>query len=545
MNIRKRFSTKHQLLHRLQEGVAFGDGEEYNPAEYNQMASAFTKDYKARNYPDHDLLTSMGLEEDTSGDTPRRAFTPSNIERDYWEIVEGRTREIAVEYGNDVDTTEFGSGFPLSERGRSVYGTCDPEKVKLPEPKFGTEDYYKETWWNTNNIPWAPDSVLRHVKVGINGINVPWMYYGSLFTTFCWHNEDNYLYSINYHHTGAPKQWYGVPGTKKDAEGLEKVFKNYLSMKMRDVPDLLHHITTMFSPRLLQKAEVPIYKLLQHQGEFVVTFPRSFHGGFSMGPNIGEAVNFATHDWIAHGADANERYRSFARPAVFSHDRLTFTMAHHLEEQKSFKNCNALLKELERVVNEELELRKRLLTTGVRDVSDIIRLPKNRLDQLDEESADYDDKRLCHACKHVCFFSAVACECSQSKVSCLRHSHYMCRCPPARRYLMIWSPAEELQNTLTRVQEYCNSLKQAEPETDEVPTVKSDDLPEIAAGVEKDLDDHKGIPISVEPYFVPTVSESKEETTRVMPPEVTTDEDREASGDEDEDGGNYEDYEEP
>lgn len=543
MNIRKRFSTKHQLLHRLQEGVAFGDGEEYNPGEYNRMASAFTKDYKAKNYPEHELLTSMGIEEDSSGTIPRRTFTPNNLERDYWEIIESRTREIAVEYGNDVDTTEFGSGFPLSERGRSVYGTSDPEKMKLPEPKFGTEDYYKETWWNTNNIPWAPDSVLRHVKVGINGINVPWMYYGSLFTTFCWHNEDNYLYSINYHHTGAPKQWYGVPGTKKDAEGLEKVFKNYLSMKMRDVPDLLHHITTMFSPRLLQKAEVPIYKLLQYEGEFVVTFPRSFHGGFSMGPNIGEAVNFATHDWIAHGADANERYRSFARPAVFSHDRLTFTMAHHLDEQKSHKNCKALLTELERVVHEELELRRRLVATGVRDVSDIIKLPKNRLDQLDEESADYDDKRLCHACKHVCFFSAVACECSQSKVSCLRHSHYMCRCPPARRYMMIWSGSEELEETLKRVREYCDSLQQTDRESQDPAFEDSDDLPEVAAGVERDLEDHKGIPITVEPYMAPVQTDLKARNAPSVPPEVTTDEDREASGDDDDEVENNEDDE--
>lgn len=74
----------------------------------------------------------------------------------------------------------------------------------------------------------------------------------------------------------------------------------------------------MFSPRLLQNADVPVYKLVQYEGEYVVTFPRSFHGGFSLGPNVGEAVNFATHDWIAKGADANERYRSFARPAVFS-----------------------------------------------------------------------------------------------------------------------------------------------------------------------------------------------------------------------------------
>lgn len=531
MEIGKRFSTKHQLLHRLQEGVAFGDGVEYTPGEYCRMASAFAKDYKAKNYPEHDLLINTGLTEDsTTDEVRRRTFTPPNLERDYWEIVETRNREIAVEYGNDVDTNEFGSGFPLSERGRSVSGTCDPEKVKLPEPKFGTEDYYKETWWNTNNIPWAPDSVLRHVKVGINGINVPWMYYGSLFTTFCWHNEDNYLYSINYHHTGAPKQWYGVPGTQKDAEGLEKVFKNYLSMKMRDVPDLLHHITTMFSPRLLQKAEVPIYKLLQHEGEFVVTFPRAFHGGFSMGPNIGEAVNFATHDWIVHGADANERYRSFARPAVFSHDRLTFTMAHHLEDQKSYNNCMSLLKELERIVNEELQLRKRLIDSGVRDVSDMIKLPKNRLDQLDEESADYDDKRLCHACKHVCFFSAVACECSQTKVSCLRHSHFLCRCCPERRYLMIWSPEEELQGTLQRVRRFCETLKTSTDDVSEErkeAAVELDDLPVIAIGVEQDLANHMNAPITTEPY-----TPVKNTTYRTSSPrEVVTDDERGVSDD--------------
>lgn len=528
LNIRKRFSTKNQLLHRLQEGVAFGDGEEYNPSEYNRMASAFTEDYKLRNYPQHDLMINVTKKEDTEEkDEPRTTFTPRNLERDYWEIVETRNREIAVEYGNDVDTNEFGSGFPLSERGRCVYGTFDAEKAKQPDPKFGSKDYYKETWWNTNNMPWSPDSVLRHVKVGINGINVPWMYYGSLFTTFCWHNEDNYLYSINYHHTGAPKQWYGVPGTKKDAEGLEKVFKNYLSMKMRDAPDLLHHITTMFSPRLLQNADVPIYKLLQHEGEYVVTFPRAFHGGFSMGPNIGEAVNFATHDWIAHGADANERYRSFARPAVFSHDRLTFTMAHHLDEQKTYKNCSALLRELERVVQEELTSRTKLLATGVRDVSDLIELPQNCLDQLDEDSADYDDKRLCHACKHVCFFSAVACECSQSKVSCLRHSHFMCRCPTERRYLMVWSKEEELTTTLDKVRDHCQVLKEKEGDVTET-KVDAADLPEVAVGVERDLEDHSNLPIMTAPYTVPAegLGSAANIVSMVSPIEVTTDEER-------------------
>jgi len=505
MDSQKKFQTKHQLLHRLQEGISFGDGEDYNARDYQNLASRQAKAYKDEHYPDHDFCvkhaSSLNDENgDPSAETSKKLMTPDNLERDYWNIVETHARQHSVEYGNDVDTDRFGSGFPLSERGRAVNGTKVPEKTKLPEPKFGTEEYYKETWWNLNNIPSAPDSVLRHVKVGINGINVPWMYYGCMFSTFCWHNEDNYMYSVNYHHKGAPKQWYGVPGSKKDSDGLEKVFKSYLSIKMRDDPDLLHHITTMFSPRLLQNNGVSVYKVLQYAGEFVVTFPRAFHGGFSLGPNVGEAVNFATHDWIAYGSDANERYRTFARPAVFSHDRLTFTMANHLDDQKSYRTCKLLLQELERVVDEELRLREELCRQGVRDVSDMVTLPQNRLDRLDEESADYDDKRLCHGCKHVCFFSAVACECSQSKVSCLRHSHYMCRCPEDRRYLLIWSNEKEMKSTLQKVRDYCQKLKTDEDKAAEEAEKKSDKkMPEVTPGSREDTDLHKKDWICLEP----------------------------------------------
>lgn len=159
------------------------------------------------------------------------------------------------------------------------------------------------------------------------------------------------------------------------------------------------------------------------------------------------------------------------------------------------------MKELERVVEEELQLRKKLIDTGVRDVFDQIELPKNSLDQLDEDSAEYDDKRLCHACKHVCFFSAVACVCSQSNVSCLRHSHYMCRCPVERRYLMVWSPEEELDSTLRRVREHCESLKpQGEEGADDAMSSALDTLPLMAEGAERDLEEHKKDVIHLEPY---------------------------------------------
>jgi len=292
LDSKKTFETKEQLLHRLQEGISFDDGKEYSATDYMEMAFEQTRKYKKSNFQE----TTSQCVDDFKNASSENRMTPENIEKMYWNIIESRAGKYSVEYGNDIDSQEFGSGFPLSERGRSIGRLSDDRKLDLPEPKFGTDEFYKETYWNLNNIARCPGSALSHIKVDINGVNVPWVYFGTLFSTFCWHNEDNYLYSISYNHWGAPKQWYGVPGQKKYAEGVERVFKKYFSTTMRDVPDLLHHITTMLSPAILQKEDIPVCKLLQHSGEFVVTFPRAFHGGFSLGPNIGEAVNFALEE---------------------------------------------------------------------------------------------------------------------------------------------------------------------------------------------------------------------------------------------------------
>ena len=56
-----------------------------------------------------------------------------------------------------------------------------------------------------------PESILRH-EPRIAGVNSPMLYIAMLFSAFGWHNEDAYLYSVNYQHIGASKVWYGVPG---------------------------------------------------------------------------------------------------------------------------------------------------------------------------------------------------------------------------------------------------------------------------------------------------------------------------------------------
>jgi hypothetical protein len=107
MEVPRKFSTKLQLLHRIQEGISFGDGDEYNPGSYQRYASNFTKHYKRREYPEHDLLTAAktgaGALDSQSQDTEktglidgdRRRFIPENLEQDYWDIVENRSREVS------------------------------------------------------------------------------------------------------------------------------------------------------------------------------------------------------------------------------------------------------------------------------------------------------------------------------------------------------------------------------------------------------------------------------------------------------------------
>jgi histone demethylase JARID1 len=90
-------------------------------------------------------------------------------------------------------------------------------------------------------------------------------------------------------HQGAPKTWYGVPGG--DAEKFESVMRGTVHSLFKKEPDLHMKLVTMLSPSWLVASRVPVYHLLQHPGEFVVTYPKAYHAGFSHGWNLAEAVN--------------------------------------------------------------------------------------------------------------------------------------------------------------------------------------------------------------------------------------------------------------
>jgi histone demethylase JARID1 len=192
------FPTSLQQIETLQEGQGFDDGKSYTIAEYKEMADKFYRRWVEQH---HNGAETVPYDE---------------LVKDYWDAVETGTTHPWVEYGNNQDTKQLFSGFvrrPYAERGSGVESPDSPDMF--------TEAYYQRTGWNLNNLPTSDGSVLKYIDTDISGVNVPWLYIGMLFATFCWHNEDNYMYSISYNHMGAPKQWYGVPGSH--AKQFEKV----------------------------------------------------------------------------------------------------------------------------------------------------------------------------------------------------------------------------------------------------------------------------------------------------------------------------------
>ena len=431
--------TKLQTINRLGEGVPYGDGRTFEGVDaYRSMAERFRAEWEAR-------LAADGLD----------PASEEAWEQTYWRLVEG-SEEVKVEYGNDVSTEAFGSAFPGFPPPESVTryraSTNDPLFSPASPPPPHRDDHspspsharrpayydYATSPWNLNNLPRARGSVLRHLRDRINGINVPWLYFGMSFSTFSWHVEDNWLWSINYSHGGHTKTWYGVPPADKEA--FDDALKLMIPVRFADEPELLSQITTMMSPAYLASHGVRVCRLDHHPGEFVVTMPAAYHAGFSHGFNVGEAVNFALPSWIRPGRLCRNVYREQHRRPVIAHDKIVWQLAQRgpdfcdgLDED----DLELLVQELRVLLDEETRLRDRLVSEGV---TFRVRMPPEPID-----SDEPDIRRRCCECLQPCSLSAVICKCSPNKTACPRHHLSLCACPAAKKCMVFWSSVEELR----------------------------------------------------------------------------------------------------
>ncbi|XP_057586008.1 lysine-specific demethylase 5B isoform X3 [Hippopotamus amphibius kiboko] len=363
-----------------QEAFGFEQAaRDYTLRTFGEMADAFKSDYF--NMPVHMVPTEL-------------------VEKEFWRLVSTIEEDVTVEYGADIASKEFGSGFPVRDG-----------KVKLsPE-----EEEYLDSGWNLNNMPVMEQSVLAHITADICGMKLPWLYVGMCFSSFCWHIEDHWSYSINYLHWGEPKTWYGVPGYA--AEQLETVMKRLAPELFISQPDLLHQLVTIMNPNTLMTHEVPVYRTNQCAGEFVITFPRAYHSGFNQGFNFAEAVNFCTVDWLPLGRQCVEHYRLLHRYCVFSHDEMICKMASKADVLDVVV-ASTVQKDMAIMIEDEKALRETVRKLGV----------------IDSERVDFellpDDERQCVKCKTTCFMSAISCSCTPGLLVCLHHVKELCSCPP-------------------------------------------------------------------------------------------------------------------
>uniref|UniRef100_A0A665TM33 [histone H3]-trimethyl-L-lysine(4) demethylase n=1 Tax=Echeneis naucrates TaxID=173247 RepID=A0A665TM33_ECHNA len=375
---------------------------DYSLRAFGQMADAFKSDYF--NMPVHMVPTEL-------------------VEKEFWRLVGAIDEDVTVEYGADIASKEFGSGFPIPNG-----------KLKVTP----ADEKYLKCGWNLNNLAMMNPSVLTHVTADICGMTLPWLYVGMCFSSFCWHIEDHWSYSINYLHWGEPKTWYGAPGFA--AEQLEEVMKKLAPELFESQPDLLHQLVTIMNPNTLMAYGVPIYRTNQCAGEFVITFPRAYHSGFNQGFNFAEAVNFCTVDWMPLGRQCVEHYRMLHRYNVFSHDEMVCNMASKADTLDVVL-ASAVHKDMVIMIREEQDLREKVKKMGV------LHCEEAKYDHLQ------DDERQCAKCRTTCYLSAVTCPCSPGVLVCLHHISNLCSCPVSNYTLNYRYTLDDLIPMMTAVKQ--------------------------------------------------------------------------------------------
>lgn len=159
----------------------------------------------------------------------------------------------------------------------------------------------RTTSWNVAKL----ENLLDVLGTKVPGVNTAYLYLGMWKATFAWHLEDVDLYSINYIHFGAPKQWYSI--SQEDARRFEAAMKHIWPRDAKNCSQFLRHKTYLISPQQLEKQfNIKVNRLVHNEGEFVITYPYGYHSGYNIGYNCAESVNFANESWLSYGRIAKK-----------------------------------------------------------------------------------------------------------------------------------------------------------------------------------------------------------------------------------------------
>ena len=204
-----------------------------------------------------------------------------------------------------LQTVEPKRGF-ITEEEKSVVKFKDYKKLLSGEKDVTEEEIFKRNKYQVsyvNSIVVNKDKINYgdhfdlHQDLGLEtlpqyeGVNSPYGYVGRAGSVFPIHLEDNNLGSINIHIKGAPKVWYLVHPEDKEEFICRLKFK--FSNEYNNCNTYHRHKTLFVNPvDVLLGMKIPVQRIVQKEGDTVVTWPGTFHWGINLGQNITMAVNY-------------------------------------------------------------------------------------------------------------------------------------------------------------------------------------------------------------------------------------------------------------
>nr|XP_027189002.1 probable lysine-specific demethylase ELF6 isoform X2 [Cicer arietinum] len=268
----------------------------------------------------------------------KRTYYTSSVDRSVCKQTEmGGVKDTLNNKSYGVSTPSHDDTCFETSKSAMTMLTSTPNEVSQSSKEKSLDantDMQGTAGWKLSNSPWnlqviarASGSLTRFMPDDIPGVTSPMVYIGMLFSWFAWHVEDHELHSLNFLHTGSSKTWYAVPGDY--AFDFEEVIRKEGyggDIDQFDALKLLGEKTTLLSPEVVVESGIPCCRLVQNPGEFVVTFPRAYHVGFSHGFNCGEAANFGTPQWLGVAKEAAVRRATMNHLPMLSHQQLLYLL---------------------------------------------------------------------------------------------------------------------------------------------------------------------------------------------------------------------------
>ncbi|XP_048232794.1 putative lysine-specific demethylase JMJ16 isoform X2 [Ricinus communis] len=326
----------------------------------------------------------------------------SDVNQERWEP---SLDDIEGEYGRIIEhPTEEIEVLYGGDLDTGAFGSGFPTKPHFSEVSDNHD--YVNSGWNLNNTPRLPCSLLSFESFKTSGVLVPQMKIGTCFSSFCW--------------------------------------------------------VSKLSLSTLKSEGIPVYRCIQYPGEFILILPGAYYSGFDSGFNCAEAVSFAPIDWLPHGQHVVELYCESRIKTSISHDKLLLGAAREavraqweisllrkntpdtLRWKSACGKDGILAKALKSRIKLEGNKRKYLCTSS----------QSQRMDQ------DFDAliKRECSICFYDLHLSAVRCQCSADRYSCLIHSKQLCSCAWSEKIFLFRYEISELNTLLEALEGKLSSV---------------------------------------------------------------------------------------